>query len=475
MKVVDARPNDGSFRDEFKDSATNTVDDYAYDSNGNMIMDNNKNITDITYNHLNLPTKITFSTKDAPSISYIYDAIGKKLQKIVRTYDSKSQTRTTIDTYYLNGFQYKRTFSTSPTSKTIAVTNLEFLPTAEGYVEPVGSSYKYVYQYKDHLGNVRVSYDKTLAIQEENNYYPFGLKHAGYANTISSTNSALKYKYNGKELQDELGLNMYDYGARNYDPAIGRWMNIDPLAEKHLEISPYVYCMNNPVVFVDPDGRDFGLYIDFEKGTVTVRATYYTTNQDKNSATNATKSWNDQSGKFSYNFTDENGNKQSFKVNYELNVEVVTPSEGQTEMGALSQALSANTSGEGNVYKVVDDNKLDANTNGSTSANFIQIKNSKKDAETGNHEVGHSLGILHSEKGLMTETSTDPNRTKDVYKNNVSNTVYSPIGSTTTDPTKANVPTGGAGRATLHLQGTSSPSAPKTNQGYRKLRNGTVE
>jgi RHS repeat-associated protein len=113
---------------------------------------------------------------------------------------------------------------------------------------------------------------------EENHYYPFGLKHQNY-NTgrrqlgkkeeILAGNLTLmpafvlptedkpleyKYKYNGKEWQDELGLNFYDYGARNYDPAIGRWMNIDPLAETSRRWSPFTYCYNSPMVFVDPDG-----------------------------------------------------------------------------------------------------------------------------------------------------------------------------------------------------------------------------
>jgi len=135
----------------------------------------------------------------------------------------------------------------------------------EGYIEPDGSSFKYGYNYTDHLGNVRVTYadndgngsvDATEII-EEVHYYPFGLKLEDMNSDISSTrnNVATTFKYNGKEISEELGITWYDFGARNYDPAIGRWMNSDPLAEQMRRHSPYNYAFDNPIFFIDPDGR----------------------------------------------------------------------------------------------------------------------------------------------------------------------------------------------------------------------------
>jgi RHS repeat-associated protein len=104
------------------------------------------------------------------------------------------------------------------------------------------------------LGNVRLSYSKNLSgsaeVLEENNYYPFGLKHEGY-NALAG-NPAYSYGYSGKELQKETGWG--DYGARMYMADIGRWGVIDPLAEQMRRYSPYNFAFNNPVSFIDPDG-----------------------------------------------------------------------------------------------------------------------------------------------------------------------------------------------------------------------------
>jgi len=239
---------------------------FFYDDNGNMTKDLNKNITAIQYNHLNLPIKIVFGS-ESNKIEYLYDASGAKIKKTITS--PIIGIGAAVD--YLNGFQYKDN-------------QLEFFPTSEGYVRATPTiggayTYSYVFNYTDHLGNIRLSYTEnpqlpgTLSILEENHYYPFGLKHTNYnsdqlIHKQSKGGVALKpvepllnplpynYKYNGKEWQDEMGLNFYDYGARNYDPALGRWMNIDPLAEKSRKFSPYAYALDNPVFFIDPDGME---------------------------------------------------------------------------------------------------------------------------------------------------------------------------------------------------------------------------
>jgi RHS repeat-associated protein len=225
-----------------------TGDDYSYDANGNMITDKNKNITGILYNHLNLPAKITFGTGN--TIAYIYNAAGQKLEKKVTDNGVITQTK------YFGGFQYKNNV-------------LQYFPTAEGYVNNTSinatDNYNYVFNYTDHLGNIRVSYKKNaqnvLEILEESNYYPFGLKHQGY--NVDNNQPNYKYKYNGKELQDELQLNVYDMDARQYDPAIGRWMVHDPLV--HHNQSPYSAFNGNPIYWSDPSGMA-GEHYDWDTG-----------------------------------------------------------------------------------------------------------------------------------------------------------------------------------------------------------------
>ncbi|PZU22852.1 MAG: hypothetical protein DI622_05410, partial [Chryseobacterium sp.] len=159
----------------------------------------------------------------------------------------------TETTEYLDGFQYSGGLQNGPKGSTLFRTNLAFYPTSEGYYDFIEN--RYIYNYTDHLGNVRLSYFKNgseMKVLEENNYYPFGLKHDGYNPTFG--NLAYQYKYNGKELQADSG--MYDYGARFYMPDIGRWGVVDPLAEKMTRHSPYNYAFNNPIRFIDPDGRE---------------------------------------------------------------------------------------------------------------------------------------------------------------------------------------------------------------------------
>ncbi|MEO0333499.1 MAG: RHS repeat-associated core domain-containing protein, partial [Bacteroidota bacterium] len=125
------------------------------------------------------------------------------------------------------------------------------------------SGYLYVYVSNESNWNINVFFDDLQIAHEhspvvaDESYYPFGLSH----NQKPERKLNNKYLYNGFELQDELDLNLYDYGARMYDATLGRWNMTDLLADAYVDFSPYTYVLNNPLKFVDPDGRKV-LYVN---------------------------------------------------------------------------------------------------------------------------------------------------------------------------------------------------------------------
>ena len=185
---------------------------YQYDFNGNLTQDNHKGFV-IGYNYLNLP--ITF-TKGANVITLTYTADGEKLTKLVSSDPDGVKN-------YVSGVEYSGA-------------NLEALYFSEGRCTPNGATaFYYDYTIKDHLGNARVNFRANgivVTLLEVFHYYPFGMLMEGTGTIASSSN---KYRYNGKELNEDLGLNWSDYGARWYDAAVGRWWSVDPLASVYFE------------------------------------------------------------------------------------------------------------------------------------------------------------------------------------------------------------------------------------------------
>ena len=173
-----------------------------------------------------MPSVVTFSNGN--TITYLYAADGRKLRTV----------------HVINGFSFTTDYSGNVIYEN---GSQKLLLTEEGYVDLVNSN-TYYYYLRDHQGNNRVVVSSSGTVMETNHYYPFG-------GLFSTSTSVQPYKYNGKELDTKNGLNWYDYGARHYDAALGRWFVVDPLAEKMYGWSPYGYCFNNPIKLVDIDGK----------------------------------------------------------------------------------------------------------------------------------------------------------------------------------------------------------------------------
>ncbi|MDH6355879.1 RHS repeat-associated protein [Dysgonomonas sp. PH5-45] len=247
---------------------------YAYNANGAMTRDEHKGIT-MTYDSYNSMPKtvsVTNSLADG-KINYTYTASGRKLK-------AKYEWNVPVSINPLSGSIAPMSIGAGvgdlppigwidpyPNKKMVYYADnlvyhgdtLKRIMIDNGYIE----NRKYYFYLKDHLGNIRVVADASGRMVQRTDYYPFGMP-----TMLCSEEGVQPYKYGGKEYDTMNGLNLYDFHARQYDPAIGRFTSIDPMAEKYFGWSPYVYCKNNPLKYIDLDGKETYIYYVGSKKTI---------------------------------------------------------------------------------------------------------------------------------------------------------------------------------------------------------------
>lgn len=249
QKVSDAVPNFAFAESaDFKNYGGSNAA-YTYNRNGAMESDLHKGINRIQYNSLNLPYELLIkNTEVSGKVYYTYSASGVKLntrhmkaQNLGYTPVTGTADDTNLDivktTDYVGNLVYE-----DNTLKRILVDG--------GYIE----NNVYYFYVTDHLGNNRVVANQGGASVQRTHYYPFGM---AFATGTTQEQGKQPYKYNGKELDQMHGLNLYDYSARYYEPAIGRFTTVDPHAENYYSWSPYHYAANNPIRITDPTGMDW--------------------------------------------------------------------------------------------------------------------------------------------------------------------------------------------------------------------------
>ena len=214
----------GDFRDGNK-----IGNDYDYWADGSLKKDLNKGIDSIKYNYLKLPQRIKFSNGN--TLVNQYDATGKKLKSI-------SSDGVTYD--FINNVILKNNV-------------LYQIGIDEGRI--VNGQYEF--DIKDHLGNLRVSFRDSLGIAKIStklDYDPWGLtlKSLTYTNPTLNKNN---FQFGSKEKIESFGINWIDFGARIYMPDVPHFLQIDPMSEISRRFSPYVYGLNNPLRYIDPDGN----------------------------------------------------------------------------------------------------------------------------------------------------------------------------------------------------------------------------
>ena len=222
---------------------------YTHDANGNVVWEGN---TQITYNLLNLPQTVRLVADR--TIVNTYTADGRKLAAVAEDGTQKIDEGTKIYNgnlvFDING-------------------ELEYILFPEGRILHDNGNFTYEYHLRDHLGSTRVVFEPTTGgneVKQINAYYPFGAPIAAlsWSNQLSNPN---RYKHTGMETIEDFGLGYVDNGARwRGSPFAPGFRTRDPLAAKYPHLSPYIYCANNPLKFIDPNGREIWIYYDDDEG-----------------------------------------------------------------------------------------------------------------------------------------------------------------------------------------------------------------
>ena len=219
------------------------------DSNGALTYDSNRGINSITYDYSHYPSTIARLTQ-LKTVYNDYTPDGKKLFSRHLSYipnGNGSNTRVNIQDLYIDDLMLR------------GGTPLMWrFSGGYGELNANGAPTSWNYYVTDHLGSTRMVVDSNDSIKEVINYYPFGSEMRMTNPALLTGGTSHPYRFTGKELDKVNNLNMYDFGARWYDVAgVPMWTSIDPLAEEYYNVSPYAYCANNPVKYIDIGGEWF--------------------------------------------------------------------------------------------------------------------------------------------------------------------------------------------------------------------------